>query len=133
MWSALRWMLVPVAAALGFCIAVVLSWPMDQVIQPYLSSSGRVTPMAHGALMFATLPYDGALAATLFLQLGTYAAPSHKRQAAVGLLIVGAVVAWCLVGPFSPPWPIIGTYVSGLVTLAFLWVVFRKKGPPHSA
>jgi hypothetical protein len=133
MWYALRWLFVPIAAILGFCAAVMLSWPMDWVIDPYLVSSGRVTPMAHGAILFATLPYNGALAATLFLQLGTYAAPSHKRQTAVALLIVGSLAAWMLVGFLSPPWPIIGTYVSGAVTLAWLWFVTREKGPPHSA
>jgi len=130
MWHALRWLFVPVSAVLGFCLAVVLSLPMDRMIQPYLASSGRVAPTAHGALLFATLPYDGALAAMLFLLLGTYAAPSHKRATAVVLFIVGAVVASMLVG--DDPWSIAGTCFSGVVTLAWLWFITREKGPPHS-
>jgi len=88
-------------------------------------------------LLYA-MPYDGALAASLFIQFGTYAAPSHKRWAALCLLVIGGIVAWRLVGvtyapDFSPNgpvrvwWPIIGTYTGGIITFVWLCIVSRMK------
>ncbi len=136
MWYALRWMLVPLAAILGFCASVVLSEPLTLWIHHLLWSNGR--PMAGKDFLLYTLPWDGALAATLVIQFGTWTAPSHRRWVALVLLIVGGIVAWLLVGgdfelpeksmhPIHTSMPIVGTYTAGVLNLALLWLIFRKN------
>jgi hypothetical protein len=88
-------------------------------------------------LLYA-LPYDGALAASLFIQFGTYAAPSHKNLVALCLLIFGGIIAWLCVGEFYSPqfshsgpvrvwWPIVGTYLGGICTYAMIFLTSMTK------
>jgi hypothetical protein len=130
----LRWLLVPLAAFIGFLASIVLAGPLNMLIHYLLWSNSQVMP-GKMFLLYA-LPYDGALAASLFIQFGAYAAPNHKKLASLCLLILGGIFAWLFVGEFYSPqfshsgpirvwWPIIGTYLGGLGTFAWIYVASR--------
>jgi hypothetical protein len=137
----LRWLFVPFAAALGFLASIVLAGPLNMLIHYVLWSNGYAMP-GKMFLMYA-LPYDGALAASLVIQFGTYAAPKRKKLAALCLFIGGCVLAWSLVGEFYSPealitngvrhgpvrvwWPLIGTVMGGLLTLGWIWLTSPKS------
>jgi hypothetical protein len=136
----LRWLFVPLAALLGFLASIVLAGPLNMLIHYILWASGHAMP-GRMFLLYA-LPYDGALAASLFIQFGTYAAPSHKNFAALCLLIFGGIIAWQFVGTvyspgFSPRgpirvwWPIVGTYIGGIFTCVWVCVVSRTGRVAH--
>jgi hypothetical protein len=126
----LRWLFVLPAALLGFCASVVLSFPLSMLI-PYVLPGVAQHPY--------DLTLDGALAASLTIQFGAYAAPRHKGLVALFLLALGGIIAWQLVGEFYWPmhgfhnettrtwWPITGTYLGGVVTCAWIWLGSRPK------
>lgn len=129
---ATRWALVPVAAMLGFIVAVIISWLLNGLIHSILWSSGHHMP---GKLFIAlVLPYDGAIAASLVLLFGSLMAPTHRLGVAAILLLIGGFIAWELVGDYHSPtyggdriiWPLIGTYMGGLTTFAILYVRLRS-------
>jgi hypothetical protein len=137
----MRWLLVPLAALVGFLSSIVLASPLNMLIHSILWTNGHAMP-GKSFLLYA-MPYDGALAASLFIQFGTYAAPSHKKLTALCLLVCGGFLAWYSVGEFYSPqtlihhgpirvwWPIIGTYVGGLLTLAWIWLAARTDRVTH--
>jgi uncharacterized membrane protein (UPF0136 family) len=129
-----RWALVPIGATFGLIAAFFVSIPMSRFIRLILWRSGH--PMPGKVFLAYTLPYDGALAASLVLLFGCFAAPAHRQAVAFVLLVLGGLVAWKWVGAFYSPiyyadgphriwWPIIGTYLGGLVTFAILCVRYR--------
>jgi hypothetical protein len=125
-----RWVGVLPAALLGFLVSIILSEPLNMLIHHILWSNGHVMPGK--TFLMRVLPYDGALAAFLFIQFGTCVAPKHKAIVSFCLLILGGVLAWDFVGAFYSPeklidqppvriwWPIIGTYLGGIS--ACIWV-----------
>jgi hypothetical protein len=136
-------MFVPLAALLGFFTAFVLVFPLNWSIHYLLWNFWH--PMPGKMFLMYALPYDAAMAASLVIQFGTYAAPRHKRVVAFCLLICGALVAWSMVGDFYSPeafippglhhsapirvwWPLIGTYLGGIVT--FTWLYFASPRSP---
>lgn len=134
--SMMRWLLVLLAALLGFLASIVLAIPLNMLIHSILWANGHAMP-GKDFLLYA-LPYDGALAASLFIQFGTYAAPSHKQLTALCLLIFGGIIAWPFVGEFYSPehmihhgpirvwWPVMGTYFGGVFTFAWIWLASRQ-------
>jgi hypothetical protein len=134
-----RWTLVLPAALLGFGASIVLAVPMEMLIHNILWTIGQAMP---GKMFLQyVLPYEGALAASLFIQFGVYAAPSRKQIVSLFLLVLGGIMAWQFVGEFYSPmhgvhnaatrvwWPIIGTYLGGIVTCA--WIRFVSCRPSH--
>ncbi len=132
-----RWALVPFAAFFGFFISLVLALPVNWMIHQIMWSLGNAMP---GKMyLLYSWGFDGALAASLVIQFGTYTAPTHKRVTSLCLLVVGALIAWMLVGDFYLPmhsfhnettrtwWPIIGTYLGGAITCAWVWFVTRRS------
>jgi len=136
-----RWALVPFAALLGFVVSVVLSQPLNMIIHQIFWSSGNAMPGK--MFILYSWAFDGALAASLVIQFGCYAAPNHKRIAALFLLVLGGIIAWQLVGEFYLPlhsfhnaatrtwWPITGTYLGGTVTCAWIWFAQRGTKQPR--
>ena len=124
----LRWVCVLPASLLGFGASIVLSFPLTFLIFHVLPGAPHYP---------VDMTFDGALAASLTIQFGAYAAPRHKVLVALFLLTVGGVFAWQLVGDFYWPmhgphnettrswWPIIGTYLGGICTCAWVYVVTR--------
>ena len=135
--SALRWALVPVAAVVGFLASFILAVPLNRFIHWLVWSAGH--PMPGKLFLLYVLPYDGALAASLFILLGAWAAPRHRFMIALLLFFIGGRVAWSWVGefysPLRPPngeiirvwWPIIGTCTGGLLACILALILFRPK------
>lgn len=82
------------------------------------------------------LPFDGALAAFLFVLLGSWVAPQRRSIVALALFVVGCCIAWLLVGEFYSPqfspdgpirvwWPLIGTCSGGLLACVIACFLFR--------
>jgi len=138
-----RWLFVPLAAFLGLLASVVLAGPLNMLIHYVLWTNGHVMPGK--MFLLYVLPYEGVLAASLFIQFGTYAAPSHKKLTALCLLICGGIMAWQSIGEFYSPqfspygpvrvwWPIIGTYLGGICTYAWICLVcWAKLGSTSAA
>ncbi len=134
----LRWLLVPVAAAIGIITAFVPSLIVTLIIGDILSIGGRHVP-GKNFLICYIFPTGGAFAAFFFVLFGTWAAPKHGFIVALVLLIIGGVYVWNSVGQIyvpisfqSPPegqphrrmWEaIIGTYSGGVI--ACVMVYFR--------
>ncbi len=135
-----RWLVVPLASLVGFFAAIVLAEPLNWLIHYFLWT--YVHPIPGKMFLMYVCPYDGALAASLLIQFGTYAAPSHKKLTAFCLLICGGIMAWQMVGEFYSPdalvehgvrhgpvrvwWPIVGTYLGGILTFAWISLTARK-------
>ena len=127
-----RWALVPLAAIFGIAAAPFFAWPVNRLIHWILWSTGQHMP---GKDFIAyCLPYDGAIAASLFLLFGCLMAPAHRRKVAVVLLLLGGLLAWAVMPPpyrsiyfTSGQRPIIGTYLGGLATFVVLYVMYRKR------
>lgn len=123
--TALRWLLVPIAATLGIILAVFPSLWIKDIIHDYLWSRGQHMP-GKVFLGYYTLPVAGAFAAFFFVILGAWAAPKRRSTTAFVLLLIGGVLAWQCVGNWHSPlvqkgqlplriWePIIGTYLGGV-------------------
>jgi len=132
----MRWLFVPVAAALGIIAALLPSAVVNRIVHDILWSTGH---HMHGKVFmgYYSIPVYGAFAAFLFVVLGTWAAPKHRSTVAVILLALGGVMAWHSVGHFYSPliqigqpslriWePIIATYLGGLI--ACFMVYFRAE------
>ncbi len=135
--TVLRWLMVPLAAFVSLIVSVIVTWPLNLLIQHVLSETGR----ANGGKMFIllVLPYDGAVAAILFVLLGTWAAPANRRMVSILVYIIGVVLAWYCVGEFYSPertpvrvWsPFVGTCLGGLVGCILAHVLFKPRN--HSA
>lgn len=137
--SSARWALVPFAASFGFIIAMPAAWLLNRLVFDILLNSGHETG---GKLLFLyVLPYDGAVAASLFIWCGSLMAPSHHRRVGPVLLVVGALLAWGFVGVIFSPfyaakgpardwWPIAGTYMGGLIAFAALCIKYRASVGP---
>jgi hypothetical protein len=116
----LRWAFVPIAALLGFLASVFLAESIDLLVFHLLSPGGA---MPSRLFEVCSWTFDGAVAASLVIQFGTYTAPHHKAIVAICLLVLGGIVAWRLVGEFYLPlhgpwndatrtwWPLAGTYI----------------------
>jgi hypothetical protein len=127
---------VPVASVLGIITGIIVSWPTNQLIRAILFSNGKHMPGKE--LLNYTLPFDGAITASLFLLCGSCMAPSKRRLTVTILLLLGAILSWTLVGNFYSSlvypdgpkriwWPVIGTYSGGLITFLILYFRFREK------
>lgn len=99
--------------------------------------------------LMVAMPFDGALVAFLVVLAGALAAPCKRLFTAFIVLILGATLAWVMVGEMYPPtyyppklfpdgpprvWsPIIGTYVGGLIGVLVIAIRERKKVQPSVA
>lgn len=131
MKSKSRWALVPVAVITAFIGAIALSIPTNRVIRAIYWGLGHHMPGKE--FLMVVMQYDGALAAFMVVTLGAMTAPHSRRVTGLVILLVGAAIAWELVGDmtpanFYPPhvylagpprvWsPLAGTYVGGLLGL----------------
>ena len=131
-----RWALVPIAILVGIGVAILISLPMNALIHWLLWSAGH--PMPGKLFISYVLPFDGAVAGSLFLLLGSFMAPSHRQHVATILLICGGLLAWLTVGHFYSPihhstgpervWgPLIGTSIGALITYGALYIKFRHQ------
>jgi hypothetical protein len=127
----LRWALVPVAVIAAFIGAIVLAIPLNHVIRAIYWGLGHHMPGKE--FLMILMQYDGALAAFMVVVMGSMTAPRSRRATGLVIFLVGAAVAWALVGdmtpskfyspihyPEDPPrvWsPLMGTYVGGLLGL----------------
>jgi RsiW-degrading membrane proteinase PrsW (M82 family) len=134
-----RWLCVLPAAILGFVLSFLVAIPLNRLIHDLLWTNGHMMPGKDFILY--VLPYDGAVAASLFIIAGVLVAPERKGLTALILLLLGGIVAWLQVGEFYAPdanphgpirvwWPIVGTYLGGLVAYASVIVTcssYRTK------
>ena len=132
----MRWLLVPITAALGIIVAIVPSFVVNRVIHAILWSSGHHMPgkvfMSH-----YSIPVCGAFAAFLFVIFGTWTAPKHHSVIALILLVIGGALAWYSVGDFHSPYiikgqpyirvwqPIVAAWSGGVI--AFI-VIYGRAG-----
>lgn len=103
----MRWLLVPIAAALGVIVALVPSFAVNRIVHAILWSAGNHMP---GKVFMScySIPVFGAFAAFLFVVFGTWAAPKQRSTAAFLLLVIGGAFAWESVGDFHAPYIIKG-------------------------
>jgi len=136
-----RWALVPVAVVTAFIGAIALSVPMNWVIRALYWNSGHHMPGKE--FLMIVMQYDGALAAFMVVVFGSMTAPRGRRVTGLVIFLIGAVVAWALVGdmtpttfyslnhyPEGPPrvWsPLMGTYVGGLLGLLVININERRR------
>lgn len=131
-----RWLMVPLAAFVSLIVSVIVTWPLNLLIQHVLLEIGR----GKGGKMFIllVLPYDGAVAAILFVLLGTWAAPANRRMVSILVYMIGVVLAWYCVGEFYSPvgtpnepirvWsPFVGTCCGGLVGCILAFLLFKPR------
>lgn len=134
-----RWLLVPVAAAMGVIGAILPSFVVNGIVELLLSRDHYVPGAA--LVTYYTLPICGAFAACFFVLFGTRAAPTHRFIVSIILLIIGGSLAWYCVGTMYEPasfahrpegqpqvrvWqPIIATYSGGVA--ACIMVYFRAS------
>jgi hypothetical protein len=122
----LRWAFVPIAALLGFLASVFLAESIDLLVFHLLSPGGA---MPSRLFEVCSWTFDGAVAASLVIQFGTYTAPHHKAIVAICLLVLGP-----LHGPWNDAtrtwWPLAGTYISGAITCAWIWFVQNRPKNP---
>ena len=130
----MRWLFVPVAAALGIITALLPSIVVIRIINSIFWSRGHHMP-GTVFVSYYSIPVCGAFAAFLFIVFGAWTAPKHRTAVALILLVIGGVLAWHRVGHSYSPliqrgqpslriWePIIATYLGGLI--AFIMVYFR--------
>jgi len=140
-----RWALMPFAALCGCATSFLVAVPISNLIHSILWSRGHYVPGK--MFLLYVLPFDGAVAASLFILFGTWAAPSHKKAVAAILFLIGAVIAWSFLGEtYSPQhifshgaihgpiriwWPIIGTYTGGICTLILICLFLRNRQNDH--
>lgn len=84
-----RWALVPVAAAGGFCAAVVLGF-LAFALATFIFHVPEEGP--EGLMILIPMLLGVAAAPPLFIGFGTMAAPSHKRDTIKALLLVGSLL-----------------------------------------
>ena len=132
-----RWALVPLAAIFGMLAEIFVARPVHHLIHwIQWSSVHHLNPHMNPKdfITYYCFPYDGAIAASLFLLFGCLMAPAHRRKVAVVLLLLGSLLAWAVMPPpyrsiyfTSGQRPIIGTYLGGLATFVVLYVIYRKR------
>ena len=134
--AAVRWALVPLASAIGFGAAFLISIFLNRLIRDYLWSSGH--PLPGKVFLEVVLPYDGAIAAALVIIPSALVAPAHRVLIAFILLLVGAFLAWGCMGHFyssihylNAPHrvcgPVIGTCVGGIIAFTFICLKCKPK------
>ena len=140
-----RWALVPFAALCGCATSFLIAIPVSNLIHFVLWSCGHYMPGK--MFLIYVLPFDGAVAASLFILFGTWTAPSHKKAVTAILFVIGAVIAWFFVGETHSPqhifshrpvrspiriwWPIIGTYTGGICTLILVCLFLGNRQTDH--
>ena len=133
---ALRWALVPFAALVGILASLLVAIPLNSFIRFLLWRAGHPMPGKH--ILLFVLPFDGAIAAALFILLGTWAAPRRRCVVALALFLLGSGVAWLLVGQIKYPdfapggplrvlSPIVGTCSGGFLAYVIACFLFRTK------
>jgi len=147
MKSKSRWALVPVAVITAFIGAIALSIPMNRVIRALYWSAGHHMPGKE--FLMIVMQYDGALAAFMVVVMGSMTAPRGRGATGLVIFLVGAAVAWALVGdmtpttfyspkhyPEGPPrvWsPLMGTYVGGLLGLLAINIKESRRKRSNTA
>lgn len=128
--------MVPVAAFAGLIASFVVVRPLNSAIHYVLWETGRQMPGK--MFLLYVLPYDGAVAAILFVLLGTWAAPANRRMGSILVYMIGVVLAWYCVGELYSPegtpndpirvWsPFVGTCFGGLIGCILAHVLFKPK------
>jgi hypothetical protein len=127
-----RWALVPVAVITAFIGAIALSIPMNRVIRALYWSAGHHMPGKE--FLMIVMQYDGALAAFMVVVMGSMTAPRGRRATGLVIFLVGAAVAWTLVGDMTPTTsPLMGTYIGGLLGLLAINIKeSRRKRSKHA-
>ncbi|MFZ2278536.1 MAG: hypothetical protein WAW39_12085 [Prosthecobacter sp.] len=132
----MRWLLVPITAALGIIVALVPSFVVNRIVHAILWSTGHHMP-GKVFMSYYSIPVCGAFAAFLFVVFGTWAAPKHRSKVAFLLLVIGGALTWESAGDFHAPYiikgqpyiqvwqPIVATWSGGL--LAFV-VIYGRAG-----
>ncbi len=137
----MRWLCVLPAVVLSFFASLVLLIPVDKCLDCFLWHL-RFLPSERYLQLH--LPWDGFVVALLFVFSGTVVAPGHRRKVALGLYILGAILAvrWLesMTGPashiFPDPgglhlgWPVGGTLAGGAFGVA---CVFASTSRSSSA
>ena len=134
-----RWVCVLPAVALSFIASIFLSLPIDAFLRSVFLRCGLISPSA-GYFQF-DLPWEGALAAILFVLSGAAVAPAHRRVVALMLFGLGAFLTpgfielWNLpsyhlypdTGRLYIGWPIAGTYMGGALAVACVYLVTSRS------
>jgi len=129
-------MMVPLAALAGLIASFVVIRPLNSAIHYVLWETGRQMPGK--MFLLYVLPYDGAVAAVLFVLFGTWAAPTNRQMASIWIFMIGLIIAWYCVGEFYSPegtpndpirvWsPFVGTCLGGIIGCILAHVLFRPR------
>jgi len=136
----MRWFCVLPAVGLSFVASLFLSIPMDRCLYDLFLHCGLIPP-GETYLQF-DLPWDGALAALLFVISGAAVAPGHRRIVALALFVLGALIAIPFIGSFSGPLhgngpiffgrTVAGTLAGGALAVACVFVATNRSAQSKS-
>jgi hypothetical protein len=138
----LRWVCVLPAVGLSFVVSIFLALHFNSFIYEELFRFGFVVPTGDG-LHFELL-WDGPLAAIFFVLSGALVAPKCRRQVALALFGLGAVLTPGLVKDFSfslygvspaverldtvcGHWTIASTYIGGALAVVCVFIATRRS------
>ena len=136
--AASRWLCVPPAVVLSFFASLVLLIPADKCLD-FVLWHLRFLPSERYLQLH--LPWDGFVVALLFVLSGTVVAPGNRRKVALGLFILGGILAvrWfeSMTGPashiFPDPgglhlgWPVGGTLAGGTFGIACVFAATSRS------
>jgi hypothetical protein len=139
--TVVRWLCVLPAVGLSFVASLFLSFPMELCVYGLFSRCGLVSP-GETYLQF-DFPWDGALAALLFVISGAAVAPGYHRVVALVLFVLGALISIPFIeqfrGPLHGAGPIFfgrtvaGTFAGGALAVACVFFVTRRSSSARTS